>query len=306
MAAETRNIPASVHQRLLAKARGSSRPFNELLQHFAIERFLYRLSKSPQAGRFILKGALMLSAWSGSMSRPTMDIDLSGKIENDPATLAAAMKEACRMAVPPDGMSFNAEAVTAAGIMEDAGYQGVRVRIQGNLGNARISLQVDIGFGDVIVPGPRKVTYPVLLDFPPPELNGYSMESTIAEKFHAMVQRGVLNSRMKDFHDIWMLSRTFNFHGAMLAKAIEKTFANRNTPVPTAPAVFDPSFVQDRGKNVQWRGFIRKSGLSGTPDSFAAIVAGVKVFLEPIKTAIFEQRIFRGLWKAPGPWSLVP
>jgi len=306
MAAEIRNIPASVHQRLLAKARESSRPFNELLQHFAIERFLYRLSKSPQAGRFILKGALMLSAWSGSMSRPTMDIDLSGKIENDPATLAAAMKEACRMAVAPDGMSFNAETVTAARIMEDAGYQGVRVRVQGNLGNARISLQVDIGFGDVIVPGSSKITYPVLLDFPPPELNGYSMESTIAEKFHAMVQRGVLNSRMKDFHDIWMLSRSFDFQGVMLARAVEKTFANRNTPVPTAPAVFDPSFVQDKGKNVQWIGFIRKSRLSGAPDSFADIVAGVNIFLEPIKTALFEQRMFRCLWKAPGPWSPVP
>ena len=306
MAAEIRNIPASVHQRLLAKARGSSRPFNELLQHFAIERFLYRLSKSPQAGRFILKGALMLSAWSGSMSRPTMDIDLSGKIENDPATLAAAIKDACRTAVHPDGMSFNTETVTAARIMEDAGYQGVRVRVQGNLGNARVSLQVDIGFGDVIIPGPRRITYPVLLDFPPPKLNGYSMESTIAEKFHAMVQRGVLNSRMKDFHDIWMLSRTFDFQSAMLARAVEKTFANRNTPVPAAPAVFDPSFAEEKDKIAQWRGFVSKSRLSGTPDSFAAIVAGVKVFLEPIKTALFEQRTFRGFWKAPGPWSLIP
>lgn len=305
MAGEIRNIPASVHQRLLAKARESSRPFNELLQHFAIERFLYRLSQSPQAGRFILKGALMLSAWSKAMSRPTMDIYLSGKIENDPAVLAAAMKDACRMDVAADGMSFNAETVTAARIMEDAGYQGVRVRVQGSLGNARVSLQVDIGFGDVIVPGPNRIIYPVLLDFPPPVLKGYSMESTIAEKFQAMVKRGILNSRMKDFYDIWMLSRSFDFQGSTLARAVEKTFANRNMPLPVDPAVFDPSFVKDRDKNVQWRGFISKAKLADAPGAFADVVAGVRIFLEPLTAALVGQRKFRGTWKAPGPWHPV-
>jgi hypothetical protein len=209
-------------------------------------------------------------------------------------------------AVAADGMSFDAGSVTAARIMEDVGYSGVRVRIRGNLSNARVSLQVDVGFGDVIVPGPRKVTYPVLLDFPPPELKGYSMESTIAEKFHAMVKRGILNSRMKDFHDIWMLSRTFDFQGAMLARAVEKTFANRETPVPTAPAVFDPSFAQDRIKIVQWRGFIRKSRLFGAPGSFAEVVAGIKMFLEPPVAALAGKRKFHGTWKAPGPWSPEP
>jgi len=302
MAKDIKNFPASVHQRLLAKARGSSRPFNELLQHFAIERFLYRLSNSPQAGKFVLKGALMLSTWSGSRSRPTMDIDLLGRIENDPAALAAAMKDACGIAVPADGMSFDAETVKAARIMEDAGYQGVRVRVQGNLGNARVCLQIDVGFGDVIIPGPRKITYPVILDFPAPGMKGYSMESTIAEKFHAMVQRGVLNSRMKDFHDIWMLSRTFDFQGAMLARAVERTFANRDTPVPADPAVFDHSFPNDKDKNIRWQGFIKKSGLSSAPGSFTEMVAAIRKFLEPVATALSEQRKFHGGWKAPGPW----
>jgi hypothetical protein len=254
MARDIRDLPASVHQRLLTMAKESSRTFNELLQHFAIERFIYRLSKSPLADRFVLKGALMLSAWGGSMSRPTMDIDLSGRIENDPDAIAAAMKAACMTAVAADGMSFDAGSVTAARIMEDVGYSGVRVRIRGNLSNARVSLQVDVGFGDVIVPGPRKVTYPVLLDFPPPELKGYSMESTIAEKFHAMVKRGILNSRMKDFHDIWMLSRTFDFQGAMLARAVEKTFANRETPVPTRPSGLRSILRarQDQDRSMAW------------------------------------------------------
>jgi len=213
MAREVKKTAASVHQRLLNKAKESSRPFNELLQHFAIERFLYRLSKSHHAKKFTLKGALMVSAWSGQVSRPTLDIDLLGKIDNSVERIVAAMKDACLVDVEADGMSFNPETVRGVRITEDAEYGGVRVRVRGGLGNARVSLQVDIGFGDVIVPRPGKVVYPVLLDFPPPELNGYTMESTIAEKFQAMVRLGVLNSRMKDFYDIWWLSRNFDFGG---------------------------------------------------------------------------------------------
>ncbi|MDO8691348.1 MAG: nucleotidyl transferase AbiEii/AbiGii toxin family protein [Dehalococcoidia bacterium] len=174
MAANIKNTAASVHQRLLNKAKESSRPFNEFLQHFAIERFIYRLSKSPHADRFILKGALMFLAWSGLRSRPTMDIDLLGRIENSLEVIVVAMKEACGMDVEVDGMSYNTETVTASRITEHAEYEGVRIRVQGSLGNARVSLQIDIGFGDVIVPGPCKVAYPALLDFPAPELNGYT------------------------------------------------------------------------------------------------------------------------------------
>jgi len=302
MARNIKNTAASVHRRLLNKTKESSRPFNELLQHFAIERFIYRLSKSPHADRFILKGALMFSVWSGSGSRPTMDIDLLGRIDNSLEVIVAAMKDACGMDVEADGMSFNAETVTAVRITEDAEYEGVRVRVRGGLGNARVSLQIDIGFGDVIVPGPIKVAYPALLDFPAPELNGYTMESTIAEKFQAMVKLGVLNSRMKDFYDIWMLSRTFDFRGEMLAEAVEKTFENRNTPITIAPTVFDPSFVKDGDKKVQWQGFIRKAKLADAPEAFKDVVVAVKVFLEPLVASLAEIRPFRSIWNAPGPW----
>ncbi len=303
MSKSVKNIAASVHQRLLNKSAESSRPFNELLQHFTIERFLYRLSKSPYAERFILKGALMLSAWSGAVSRPTMDIDLLGRIDNRLETILTAMKEACRMDVEADGLSFNAVTVTAARITEDAEYEGVRVRIQGSLGNAQISLQIDIGFGDVIVPGPRKVVYPVLLDFPVPRLNGYTMESTIAEKFQAMVKLGVLNSRMKDFYDIWILSRTFDFRGETLAEAVDKTFKNRNTPIIVNPAVFDPSFGKDGDRKAQWRGFTRKVKLKNTPEAFEDIVAAIKMFLEPIAINLNERVTFLKIWMAPGPWK---
>ena len=175
MDGKTKNIAASVHQRLLNKSRESSRPFNELLQHFAIERFIYRLSKSPHAKRFILKGALMFSAWTGSMSRPTMDIDLLGKIENSLELIVTVIKDVCAMEVEGDGIVFHKDTVTAARITEYADYKGTRVMLRGNLGSIRLFLQIDIGFGDVIVPGPRKVEYPVLLDFPPPKLDGYTM-----------------------------------------------------------------------------------------------------------------------------------
>lgn len=292
----------SVHGRLLDKARETSRPFNELLQHFANERFIYRLSRSPHADRFILKGALMFSAWSGPGTRPTMDIDLLGRIDNSCSVIIATMQDVCGVDVEADGMSFDATAVTAARIAEDAPYEGVRVRIRGGLGNARISLQIDIGFGDVIVPGPGRVTLPALLDFPAPDLSGYTMESTIAEKFHVMVKRGVLNSRMKDFYDIWTLSRTFDFKGTMLAGAIEKTFEYRDTSITTAPAVFQSAFASDSDKQVQWRAFIRKARLVDAPETIAEVIAAVKAFLEPLVEALAEKRTFRGTWTAPGPW----
>ena len=297
-----KNITASVHQRLLNKAKKSSRLFNELLQYFAIERFIYRLSKSPHADQFILKGALMFSAWCGPASRPTMDIDLLGKIDNRIDTITNIMKDVCLTDVEPDGIFFNAETVEAVRITEDAEYEGVRVRVHGSLGKTRVSIQIDIGFGDVIVPNGVSVSYPAILDFPVPVLKGYTMESTIAEKFQAMVKLGVLNSRMKDFYDIWFLSRTFDFKGEILAEAIEKTFKKRNTPVNLDAVLFDPSFGRNRGKNVQWQGFISKTRLIGAPESFKEIIAAVNLFLEPLAAAIIKRQAFNSIWTAPGPW----
>jgi len=302
MAKNIKNTAASVHRRLLNKAKDTTRPFNEIMQHFAIERFIYRLSKSPHADRFLLKGALMFLAWTGPESRPTMDIDFLGKLDNSLEVIAAVVKDACKMEVEPDGMVFHSETVTAAKITEGADYDGVRCRVRGSLAKVRISLQIDIGFGDVIVPGPCKVAYPALLDFPPPELNGYTKESTIAEKFQAMVKLGVLNSRMKDFYDIWFLSRMFDFRGETLAEAIEKTFENRNTPITVNPTVFDLFFTKDKDKKVQWLGFIKKAKLTDAPESFEDVAAAIKVFLEPIAASIVERQTFHAIWTPPGPW----
>jgi len=302
MVGNIKNISVSVHDRLRNMARESSRPFNELLQHFAIERFIYRLSKSPHADNFILKGALMFSIWSGSTSRPTMDIDLLGKIDNSLEKIEAVMKAACDMEVEEDGMIFDRHTVSATRITEDAEYEGVRVRIKGNLGNARISLQIDIGFGDVIVPSPGKVAYPALLEFPPAELNGYTMETTIAEKYQAMVKLGILNSRMKDFYDIWMLSNKFDFDGEVLAEAIESTFKNRKTDLTNDPVVFDPGFGRDETKQAQWQAFIRKARLSNVPEEFEDVVVGIKMFLEQPVRSLVDRRPFDSKWKASRYW----
>ncbi len=244
----------------------------------------------------------MFSAWRGPRSRPTMDIDLLGTIDNRLDVITAAIKEVCLTVVEADGISFDAESLEAARITEDAEYKGVRVRVRGNLGNARIAIQIDIGFGDVIVPKPRLIAYPTILDFPAPELKGYTMESTIAEKFQAMVKLGVLNSRMKDFYDIWLLSLTFDFKGRVIEKAIEKTFEKRNTPVTLDAALFDPSFGKDESKNVQWRAFIKKARIADAPQSFVEAIDAVKLFLEPITVSIAGGRAFNSNWIAPGPW----
>ena len=304
MAGKAKNIAASVHQRLLNKARECSRPFNEILQHFAIERFIYRLSKSPHGDRFVLKGALMFLAWTGSMSRPTMDIDLLGKIENSIDLVVAVFKDACEMEVENDGIAFHKDTVTATRITEDADYKGIRVLLRGNLSSIQLFLQIDIGFGDVIIPKSGKVKYPVLLDFSQPELNGYTMESTVAEKFQAMVKLGLLNSRMKDFYDIWFLSRRFDFKGETLIEAIEQTFEKRKTLLNKEPTIFNPTFMKDDTKQTQWQGFIKKTKLTDAPTSFEDVAGGIKIFLQPIVVSMINQQTFRLFWAAPGPWHI--
>ena len=302
MAGKTKNIAISVHQRLLNKAKESSRPFNEILQHFAIERFIYRLSKSTHADRFVLKGALMFSAWTGTMSRPTMDIDLLGNIENSIDLIVAVFKDVCETEVENDGIVFHKDTVTATSITEDADYKGVRVLLRGNLSSIRLYLQTDIGFGDVIIPKPGRVKYPVLLDFPPPELDGYTIESTVAEKFQAKVKLGLLNSRMKDFYDIWFLSRRFDFKGEILIEAIEKTFDKRMTPLSIDLTIFNPTFMKDDTKQAQWHGFIKKTKLTDAPASFEDVASVIKAFLKPVVASIIDRQTFGFFWAAPGPW----
>jgi predicted nucleotidyltransferase component of viral defense system len=297
------NIAASVHQRLLNKARETNRSFSELVQYFAMERFLYRLSKSTYADKFILKGALMLAVWKAPLARPTMDIDMLGQGDNSMEVIVDMIRNFCRQAVEPDGIIFDAGSVSAARITEDADYEGVRVKLRGRLDTVRITIQIDIGFGDVVVPKAKTIIYPTILDLPKPHLIGYSRESTVAEKFEAMVKLGILNSRMKDFFDIWFLSRQFDFTGKTLEKAIKTTFSIRSTGIPTVPTAFTPDFSRDPTKDAQWKAFIRKNRLINIPKDFHKIIADVTMFLRPVVESITSKRPFHSSWKAPGPWK---
>jgi len=298
-----KNIATSVHQRLLNEARNSGRPFNELLQYFSMERFLYRLSQSPHAGKFLLKGALMLTAWRAPLSRPTMDIDLLGHLENDVDAVVGVLQEVCAVEVEPDAIVFHPDGVRGERIIEAADYEGVRVRFSASLGSAKVFMQVDVGFGDVVVPSPKLVDYPSMLDFPAPRLRGYTRESTVAEKFEAMTKLGMVNSRMKDFYDIWLLSRQFDFDGKTLAKAIKQTFDNRGTRLGSQPVALTSEFGEDALKQAQWRAFLVRNRLDNAPSRLADVVTALTDFLGPVAAAVASGRGFRKRWQAPGPWA---
>ncbi len=267
-----------------------------------MERFLYRLSKSSHSGRFVLKGALMLRVWAGPAARPTKDIDLLGRLDNSLENLAAVVKEVCAVQVEEDGIIFRAESIRTERIKEDADYEGVRIRFEGLLGKARIPMQLDVGFGDAMIPPPVEIAYPTILDFPAPHLRGYSRETAIAEKFEAMVKLGALNSRMKDFYDIWLLSRRFDFDGAILARAVAATFAKRQTAVQPAPVALTDAFSESDIASTQWRAFVRKGRLEDAPASLTEAVSGIAQFLLPVIRALEGGQEFTMKWAAGESW----
>ena len=296
-----RNLPASVRQRLLNRARSDQRPFNELLQYYAMERFLYRLSKSPYADRFILKGGLLLRAWRSPEIRPTMDIDVLGITSNEESNIIAQIQEIIALDVEPDGLDFDPDSVRAERIIENADYEGARILLNGTLGSARVFLQIDIGFGDVVFPGPEEIDLPAMLNFPAPRLQCYSRESVIAEKFELMVKFGELNSRMKDFYDIWLLSRCFDFEGTKLSEAIRLTFERRETPLPETIIIFTEDFIAQ--KQVEWKAFWKRLQQGHVPDSFAVVIKTTNEFLSPLATALSSGTPFARNWTAPNPWK---
>jgi len=210
------NIAASIRQKLLNKARIDNCPFNELVQFYAMERFLYRLSLSEYSDKFILKGALLFRVWSSDVYRPTKDIDMLGKTDNNESNISKIIKEVLSTQVVPDGMNYDIKSLTTENINEDADYEGIRVIFTGSLDTTRAYIQIDIGFGDIVYPKPEKTEMLCILDLPAPSLLCYSRESAIAEKFEAMIKLKKINSRMKDFYDIWLLSKQYSFESVKI------------------------------------------------------------------------------------------
>lgn len=244
-------------------ARKQHEDFQLVLTRYAIERLLYRLTRTGYAAEFVLKGAMLFRLWADQPHRPTRDLDLLGRGDPSVDRLAAVFRAVCGAAVEDDGLLFDPATVTAGKIKEDQEYEGVRVECVARLGQARIDLQVDVGFGDAVTPGPVTVQYPGLLDLPAPELAAYPRETVVAEKFQAMVMLGIANSRMKDFFDLWVLARSFTFAGPVLAAAIRATFARRKTPGACRPAPRPHHRVRDGPGEGDAMGGVPEEGKAG-------------------------------------------
>jgi predicted nucleotidyltransferase component of viral defense system len=299
---EVSNIAQSVHDRLLNDARQTGRPFNELLQYYAMERFLYRLSVSPHRDRFVLKGGLMLLVWDAPTTRPTRDIDLLGRVTT-PSEIEAAIADMCSQKVEDDGIVFDGGSLQGQEISGQAEYSGVRVRFDGYLGTARVRMQIDVGVGDVVTPPEKKVTYPVLLDFAAPLLKAYPKETVVAEKLEAMVRLGEINSRMQDFFDLWLMARQFPFDGGVLSSAIERTFANRGTEITPRPTCLGPDFAGSSSKQTQWSAFVRRNRLEVVPQEFEPVVQAIGVFLHPLLASLSADEAVEVQWPPGGPWG---
>lgn len=231
-----KNVGESVRARLLQRSRDGRMDFQVLLTRYALERLLYRLSQSAYRHRFVLKGAMLFAVWVAAPFRPTRDLDLLGYGENSPEAIREAFRAICEQAVADDGVAFDVDGIEATPIREDLEYGGVRVRTCATIAAARIPIQVDVGFGDAITPGAVEIDYPTLLDAPAPHLHAYPIETVVAEKLHALVTRGITNSRLKDFYDLWLISESFELERTPLAAAIRQTFARRNTELPQEEA----------------------------------------------------------------------
>jgi hypothetical protein len=267
-----------------------------------MERFLYRLANSKHANQFVLKGALLLHAWESGISRTTLDIDLAGKASNRLDSIRAAIADVCRVSTEPDGIEFDARTITATRIKEDAEYKGVRIRLRGSLAGARTPMQVDIGFGDAIVPGPVTIQYPALLEFPAPVIASYPRESVVAEKLEALTVLGLLNSRLKDYFDLWLLAQTSQFDGKTPASAIAATFQNRGTTVEVAPEGLTSAFSATPDKARQWRAFVLRGGSEHTPGDLADVVRAIREFAGPPLVMVADSAPFEHLWEPGGPW----
>lgn len=300
-----KDLAASVRRRLLDRARQRAEDYQLVLVHYAVERFLYRVSRSPHADRFILKGAMLFTAWEEAPHRPTRDLDLLGYGEDAVSSVEQVVADIVRTDVEPDGLEFEEGSIRGEEIREEQEYRGVRVRLTAHLAGARIPLQVDVAFGDVVTPAPQLLEYPTMLNLPAPRLRAYPPEPVVAEKFQAMVALGMANSRMKDFYDVWALAERMRFDGPRLRGAIEATFRRRRTPVPSdAPVVLTAEFHDDRSKQVQWSAFLGRTGLTA-PD-LQAIIARLRAFLLPPAASIARGDPFDLMWPPAGPWQSRP
>jgi hypothetical protein len=300
-----RNVAASVRAKLLNHARAAKQDFNLVLTRYAIERLLYRMSISRHADSFLLKGALLFDLWFDVPHRPTRDADFLGYGESDLPQVKMVFAEICSIEFD-DGVSFQLDTLHVDEIRKSANYVGARVTILALIDGARSELQIDVGFGDAVTPGPEDASYPVLLaEFPAPKLRVYPRYTVVAEKFEALATLGIGNSRMKDYFDLWILLQQADFDGTTLCLAIRATFDRRKTQMENAPPFgLTAAFARDGMKQTQWKAFLRKNKLDAPP--LENVVETLSSFLMPVFIAASSDSAFPHFWAARGPWSPMP
>lgn len=283
-------LAQSVQTRLLRHARTIGADPNFVLTRYAAERFLYRLSRSPHAERFVLKGALLMLAWLGETLRPTRDADLLGFGDLGDAELARTLREVCATPVEADAMAFDADAIVVEPIRLDDAYGGRRAVVPATLGAARLRVQVDIGIGDAVTPAPEWLEYPGLLDLPRPRLRAYPRETVVAEKLHAIALLGLRNSRLKDYFDLYALAKEGALDRRHLVAAIAATFERRQLVVPDSlPSGLSEAFGTDRDKNTQWAAFLDRNRLDA-PSLVDVVTTLREAFVHPLSEARLRER----------------
>ncbi len=262
---EIKNLSESVYSRLknLAKERG--RPVQEIFNYYAMERFLYRLSHSAYGNSFYLKGGLMLMVWEPLQYRATVDIDLLACTSNSLENLRKIIHEVCLQEDLQDGVGFLINSLKLRKMQTEATYEGVHATIMAQLYKAKLMIRIDFGFSDTILPSPATIKYPTFLNFTAPKIKGYTPQTSIAEKFETIVRRGIINTRMKDFYDIWNLIRQYHFNETELSQIITQIMKNRGTQISGKPKAFTKEFYSDSTKNNKWNAFIQDTNLKPVP-----------------------------------------
>jgi len=294
----------AVRRQLRQRADELGLDFQQAIQYYAMERFLFRLSRSAWADRFIVKGAVMLRVWDAAVARPTRDIDFVGRVQNTPEAVRAAVLECLGADVPDDGLRFSGE-IEVAQAMVDERYPGLRVKLRGDLAGARFTLRLDIGIDDAVVPPPGWVDYPPLLDQPAPRILAYDPSTAVAEKFESIVALGLVDSRMKDFYDLWMLAGTLPFHGRTLAGAFAATFLARGTRLPLElPPGLTDEFSSQAGTAAMWRAYQSRLATAGieAPAALSEVLALVGSFAMPVARATAENAPFPYSWRPHEGW----
>jgi predicted nucleotidyltransferase component of viral defense system len=298
-----KNLSASVLARLLNLAEQTGDNYQVLLAKFVSERFLYRLGRSDLRERFVLKGAMLLWIWSDHPYRATRDLDLLRRGEGGAEGIRGDVEAICATKVDADGIEFDGKSIRLEAIRPEDEYAGTRVTLLARCGSARIPMQVDIGVADALWPPAQSRIFPILLDFPPPEVLTYAPESVIAEKLEAIVVLGDRNSRIKDYFDLRYLANRFEFDGTILTESIRRTFQRRRTAIPKEdPFGLTAEYWDNPARITQIRAFTRRANLEVGPDAGKEILGILRPFLLPILENLREGVKTPGIWPPGGPW----